>query len=154
MGALVTRTTEEGPVTAASLQNRSGWEEPPYVRSIRGAHNRTVSMYVEILSGAMGDWDRELSGDALVDYVLRCRAALPAQDLGAGVWSESAVVAEVLYDRALITLAADYGIDVTPTNFSHPKIERERLELALAQRGLDLAWPLRRSGDQGDSVEP
>lgn len=118
------------------------------------AHNRTVSMYVEILSGAINDWDRELSGDGLVDYVLRCRAALPARNLGAGVWSESTVVAEVLYDRALIALAVEYGVDVTPTNFAHPKIERERLELALAQRGLDLAEPVRRSIDQADPVEP
>ena len=41
-------------------------------------------MYVEVLSGAMDRWDTELSGEALVDYVLSCRAALPAQDLGAG----------------------------------------------------------------------
>ena len=43
-------------------------------------------MYVEVLSGAIDGWDTELSGDALVDYVLSCRAALPDQDLGAGVW--------------------------------------------------------------------
>jgi hypothetical protein len=109
-------------------------------------------MYVEILTGAIGDWDRELSGAALVDYVRRCRAALPPQDLGAGVWSESTLVAEVLYDRALITLAAEYGIDVTPTNFSHPRIERERIEVAMARRGLDLASPLPRDHDV--SVEP
>jgi hypothetical protein len=109
-------------------------------------------MYVEILSGAIDEWDRELSGAALVDYVRRSRAALPAQELGAGVMSESTFVAEVLYDRALITLAAEYDIDVTPTNFSHPKIERERIEVALARRGMDLASPLRR--DHDESGEP
>jgi hypothetical protein len=109
-------------------------------------------MYVEILSGAIDEWVGELSGDALLDYVRTCRAVLPAQDLGAGVWSETTFVAEVLYDRALITLAGEYGIDVTPTNFSHPKIERERLEVALARRGLDLAS--RERGDHDVSVEP
>jgi hypothetical protein len=110
-------------------------------------------MYVEVLSGAVRGWDTDLSGDDLVDYVLRCRAGLPTRDLGAGVWSEAALVAEVVYDRALINLAADYGIDVHPTNFVHPKIERERLELALAQRGLDLASPVRRSGDYEEEEE-
>ena len=118
------------------------------------AQNRWVSMYVEVLSGAIDGWDTGLSGDHLVDYVLDCRAALPAQDLGAGVWSEAALVAEVAYDRALISLAVEYGIDVTPTNFVHPKIERERLELALAQRGMDLAFPVRPSSDHGEPVEP
>lgn len=111
-------------------------------------------MYVEVLSGAVDDWDTELSGDALIDYVLSCRAALPEQDLGAGVWSESTLVAEIAYDRALINLAAEYGVDVTPTNFVHPRIERDRLELALAQRGLDLSSPGRRSLDYGLAEEP
>jgi hypothetical protein len=111
-------------------------------------------MYVEVLSGAIDEWDAKLSGDALVSYVLSCRAALPAQDLGAGVWSEAALVAEVAYDRALINLAAEFGIDVTPTNFVHPRIERERLEMALAQRGLDLASPVDWSSDHEEPAEP
>jgi hypothetical protein len=117
-------------------------------------HNRNVNMYVEVLSGAMDRWDNGLSGDALFDYVVTCRAALPEQDLGAGVWSESSLVAEVAYDRALISLAAEQGVDVTPTNFVHPRIERDRLELVLAQQGLDLASPLRRSSDHEDAEEP
>ena len=108
-------------------------------------------MYVEILSGAIDNWDTELSGDDLVDYVVSCRAALPARDLGAGVWSETTLVAEVVYDRALISLAAEVGIDVTPTNFAHPRIERERLEVALEERGMDLRFPHSRSMDHDDS---
>lgn len=111
-------------------------------------------MYVEVLFGAIDDWDTELSGDALVDYARACRTALPNQDLGAGVWSESTLIAEVTYDRALIHLAAEHGVDVTPTNFVHPRIERERLELALAQRGLDLASPVRRSSGHEVAEEP
>jgi hypothetical protein len=108
-------------------------------------------MYVEVLSGAMERWDTELSGDALVDYVLSCRAALPAQDLGAGVWSEETLVAEVMYDRALISLAAEHGIDVAPRNFVHPRIERDRLELELVSRGVDLDAPVRQPDDEGDA---
>jgi hypothetical protein len=107
-------------------------------------------MYVEVLSGAMDRWDTELSGEALVDYVLSCRAALPAQDLGAGVLSEATLVAEVVYDRALISLAAEHGIDVAPRNFVHPRIERDRLEFELARRGVYLEVPVRDPNDSGD----
>ena len=107
-------------------------------------------MYVEVLSGALDRWDTALSGDALVEHALSCRAALPAHDLGAGVWSETALVAEVSYDRALINLAAEHGIDVAPRNFAHPRIERDRLELELARRGVRLDGALPRADGPGD----
>ena len=97
-----------------------------------------MSMYVEVLSGALDAWPDHLVDDALLEHVLSCRAALPDRDLGAGVFSDVALAAEVSYDRALINLAAAHGIDVSPTNFAHPKIERERLEAALAVVGVDL----------------
>jgi hypothetical protein len=95
-------------------------------------------MYVTFLSGALDVWDADLDEEALLDYVRDCRVALPAHDLGAGQMSESALRAEITYDRGLICLAAQRGIDVAPTNFVHPKIERERLELELVRRGVDL----------------
>jgi hypothetical protein len=98
-------------------------------------------MYVTLLSGALDLFDPLLDDDALLDHVRECRTALPAHNLGAGVWSETAVVAEIAYDRSLVCLAARRGIDVTPTNFVHPKIERERLELELARRGVDVGAP-------------
>jgi hypothetical protein len=98
-------------------------------------------MYVTLLSGALDLFDQDLDDDALLDYVRECRAVLPAHGLGAGVWSETAVVTEITYDRSLVCLAARWGIDVTPTNFMHPKIERDRLEFELARRGVDLKAP-------------
>lgn len=95
-------------------------------------------MYVTLLSGALDLFDPELDDDALLDYVRECRAALPTGGLGAGVLSETAVVTEIAYDRSLVCLAARWGIDVAPANFVHPKIERERLEIALARLGVDL----------------
>jgi hypothetical protein len=109
-----------------------------------------MSMYVTLLSGALELWDVDLDDDALLDHVRHCRAALPAQDLGAGVMSETALAAEISYDRALVCLAAQRGIDVTPTNFMHPKIERERLELELVGRGVDLQVSARRRNDAGE----
>ena len=41
--------------------------------------------------------------------VRQCRAALPAHNLGAGVWSETAVVTEIAYDLSLVCLAARPG---------------------------------------------
>jgi|SRR5580700_10650399 hypothetical protein len=95
-------------------------------------------MYVTVLSGALDAWDTDLDDEALLDYVRECRAALPSRDLGAGQMSESALAAEIAYDRGLVCLAAQRGVDVAPTNFVHPKIERERLELELLRRGIDL----------------
>jgi hypothetical protein len=103
-------------------------------------------MYVTLLSEALDLFDTDLDDDALLDYVRQCRAALPTHNLGAGVRSETAVVSEIAYDRSLLCLAVRWGIDVTPTNFLHPKIERDRLELELQRRGVDLeaAAPIKR----------
>jgi hypothetical protein len=97
-----------------------------------------MSMYVTVLSGALDRWDSDLDDEALLDYVRDCRAALPARDLEAGMPSESALVAEVGYDRGLVCLATRYGIDASPRDFAHPKIERERLEFELVTRNVDL----------------
>jgi hypothetical protein len=110
-----------------------------------------MSMYVTLLSGALDLWDVDLDDDALLDHVRHCRAALPAQDLGAGVMSETALAAEIAYDRALVCLAAQWSIDVTPKNFMHPRIERERLEFELVARGVDLGIPAQQTKD---SVTP
>jgi hypothetical protein len=107
-------------------------------------------MYVTLLSGALDLFDTDLDDDGLLDHVRECRAALPAYDVGAGVWSETAVATEIAYDRSLVCLAARWGIDVTPTNFVHPKIERDRLELELERRGVVLDAPLHQPSDSGD----
>ena len=104
-------------------------------------------MYVALLSGALDLWDVDLDDDALLDHVRDCRTALPARHLGAGVMSGAALAAEIAYDRALVCLAAQRGIDVTPTNFTHPRIERERLEFELICQGVDLETPARQTDD-------
>jgi hypothetical protein len=108
-------------------------------------------MYVTLLLGALDRWDADPDKDAVLDHVRHCRAALPTQDLGAGVMSEAALAAEIAYDRGLVRLAAHWGIDVTPTNFVHPRIERDRLELELVRRGVDLEVPARQPNGVGDA---
>jgi hypothetical protein len=108
-------------------------------------------MYVTLLSGALERWDADVDDDALLGHVRDCRAALLARDLGAGVMSATALAAEIAYDRGLVCLAAQCGIDVAPTNFVHPRIERERLELELVRQGVDLELPARQPNGVGDS---
>ena len=95
-------------------------------------------MYVSILSGALERWDVDLDEDELLDYVRQCRALLPEHDLGAGTISATALAAEITYDRALVWLASQLGVDVSPANFAHPRIERDRLELEVFRRGVVL----------------
>ena len=93
-------------------------------------------MYVELISEALDVWDADLDDDALLDYVRQCRAALPAR--GARLhrcWADE-LAAEIAYDRAIVCLAVRHGIDVTPTNFAHPGIERDRLEISLLRVGV------------------
>jgi hypothetical protein len=97
-----------------------------------------MSMYVEILSGAVRRDDPGADEAELLMRLLASRAALPSRGLGSGVWSEEVLVAEVTYDRALIAFAARRGVDVSPRRFSHPQIERERIEAALVEKGIDL----------------
>jgi hypothetical protein len=113
-----------------------------------------MTMYVEILSGVVKRDDPGTAEEDLLARLVACRAALPWRGLGSGVWSEEALVAEVTYDRALITFAARRGIDVAPHRFAHPQIERERLEAALLEQGIDLdeADPTLPAADPDDTA--
>jgi hypothetical protein len=104
-------------------------------------------MYVQILGQALEAWSDDLTGEELLELVVVRRAALPARDLGAGTWSAVTLATEVAYDCALINLAAEWGVDVSPRNFVHPRITRECLEGELAARGVDLRSPPRRYGE-------
>jgi len=106
-------------------------------------HDVPVTMYVQILGQALEVWSDDVTGDDLVELVVARRAALPERDLGAGTWSAVSLAVEVAYDCALINLAAERGIDVSPRNFVHPRIARECLEGELADRGIDLDSPPR-----------
>lgn len=103
-------------------------------------------MYVQILGQALEVWSDDVTGDDLVELAVARRAALPERDLGAGTWSAVSLAVEVAYDCALINLAAERGIDVSPRNFAHPRIARECLEGELADRGIDLDSPPRPAG--------
>ena len=63
-----------------------------------------VSMYMDILSSALDTWVDELSGRALIDYALSCRAEALAVGPHRGDTAYSCLAAEIAYDRALIKL--------------------------------------------------
>ncbi len=109
-----------------------------------------MSMHVSILSSAFEVFEPGLNDDALLEHVRRCRGALPTWELGAGIVSAEGLAVEIAYDRALVCLAARFGIDVSPFGFAHPKIERERLELALVEAGIDLEAPPSGAADAPD----
>ncbi len=104
----------------------------------------TMSMYVDILSSALDDWTDELTGSALVDHVLACRAEMLNAGPRNGDTAYSSLAAEVTYDRALIKLCEMNYVAVTPGNFAFPRQERARLERELAAAGINLAALARR----------
>ena len=98
----------------------------------------SMSMYVDILSSALDTWVDELTGSALVDYVLECRAAMLSSGPHRGDTAYSSLAVEIGYDRALIKLCETSGVTVMATSFAHPREERARLEGELAASGVDL----------------
>jgi hypothetical protein len=97
-----------------------------------------MSMYVDVLSGALDTWESEMSEDDLLDHVLACLLALRPGARGSDQSSNALLAAEIAYDRALFKLASDHGIEVSTHRFLRPEAERHRLEVELAQRGTDL----------------
>ena len=104
----------------------------------------TMSMYVDILSSALDSWVDELTGSALVDYVLECRAEMLSTGPHNGHSAYSSLAAEVAYDRALIKLCDVNYVPVTATGFAVPGGERARLERELTTVGINLAALARR----------
>ena len=103
-------------------------------------------MYVDILSSALDEWVTSLTGPDLIEYAVVCQRGLLAATQFGGGSAYSALAAEVAYDRALIALCTERGIDAHATSFAYPGVERRRIEMLLALDGVDLdAPPPRRS---------
>jgi hypothetical protein len=98
-------------------------------------------MYVDILSSALDDWVSGLAGYELIDYALMCRDELRAVGPPSRGSAYTALAAEIAYDRALIALCTERGIDAHATSFAYPREERRRIEVVLKQSGLDLDSP-------------
>jgi hypothetical protein len=101
-------------------------------------------MYTHLLLSVFDDWVDELTGSALVEYAVICRVEMLASAPHSGSPGSLALAAEVSYDRALIKLCTDNGIEADALGFSHPGAERARLEHDLAMAGIDLTEFARR----------
>ena len=96
-------------------------------------------MYSYILSTALDDWVDGLTGEALTRYAIVCRSDMLQPVEGHRESALNSLAAEVAYDRALVKLCEAHGIAVVDLSFLHPKVERARLEGALAEAGIDLS---------------
>ncbi len=101
-------------------------------------------MYVDILSSALDQWVTDLNGPDLIEYTLLCREELRAVTPPQGGSAYTALAAEIAYDRALIALCTERGIDAHATSFSYPASERRRIEAILRHDGVDLDSPPKR----------
>jgi len=90
-------------------------------------------MYVDMLSEAVGAWRGAVSHQGLVDHALECRVRMLATGTAHGATAYQALAAELAYDRALILLCGDAGIETSPRSFDQPRTERNRVERALAK---------------------
>jgi hypothetical protein len=95
-------------------------------------------MYADILSSALDEWVTGLTGSALIEYALLCREELRTVSPPQGGSAYTALAAEIAYDRALIALCTERGIDAHATSFAYPTAERKRIETILRGDGVDL----------------
>ncbi|HVA53206.1 MAG TPA: hypothetical protein VNF05_06800 [Acidimicrobiales bacterium] len=98
----------------------------------------SASMYADLLSDALENWDGELSAGALFDHVLECRIEMLSARPSTGDDAYLTLAKEIAYDRALIKLCATHGIEARAVDFAHPGEERSRLERALSNHGVNL----------------
>ncbi len=97
-------------------------------------------MYVELLSAVLADEDANpVTAGSALDVAIECRSRMLRSKVQATVSAQHQLAYEIAYDRALVNLCALNGIDVDPERFAHPREERERLERALAETGVDLS---------------
>lgn len=144
MGALVPSGGTKVPTNASTAN------EGTKLPSTRSPDTRTMlamSMYVDILASSLDSWVDELTGTALVDYALVCRAEMLGAGPHRGDTAYASLAAEIAYDRALIKLCETNGVAVQATSFDFPRQERARLERELAVAGIDLAALARRRSD-------
>jgi hypothetical protein len=104
----------------------------------RRERTTNASMYADLLSNALANWDGELDAGALFNHLLACRFEMLSSTPSPGDNAYLTLAKEIAYDRALIKLCATHGIDARAVDFAHPGEERSRLERALSDHGVNL----------------
>jgi len=97
-----------------------------------------MSIYSDIVTNELFTWIDRSYGDRLVDYALSCRAEMFAARSTGARDPFALLAAEIAYDRALIKLCGERGIEVDDADFSSPRTTRLFLEYQLYRAGVDL----------------
>jgi hypothetical protein len=99
-----------------------------------------MAMYVQLLSAVLtSDGAGSYAPGELLSLARTNRHQMLTSTDRAHLSVERELAYDVNYDCALIRLCAATGIETTPALFGQPGVERERLERALAEAGVDLA---------------
>jgi len=108
-------------------------------KALRFAGDDAMAMYVQLLSAVLTS--EEVDSHEPEKLLPRARASrhqvLTSSDRPHRS-AERDLAYDVQYDCALIRLCAAAGIETTPASFGQPRVERARLERALATTGMDL----------------
>jgi hypothetical protein len=99
-------------------------------------------MYVDLLTRALGtDEAGSRSNDLLLADLVDSRARLRGVNGGSTSSAAESLARELSYDSALVRLCAALSIPASPSRFTNPTQERQRLELELAALGVLLVDP-------------
>jgi hypothetical protein len=98
-----------------------------------------MAMYVQLLSAALTSEGVDSYGPGkLLSLARTSRHQMLTSAERPCRSAEQDLADDVHYDCALIRLCAAAGIDTMPASFGQPRVERARLERALALSGMDL----------------
>ena len=90
-------------------------------------------VYSDWLMAAMGSYPTAPDHDHVIAFLLalvdleEVRRTAPTRD------ADAVFASELAYDRALINLSLQIGVDTGPEHFAVPERERERLQKALVE---------------------
>jgi hypothetical protein len=102
-----------------------------------------MSIYVQLLDAALDDLGSSADGTATSEALaelIRRRSSLSASGSSHSGkdWATGAVAVELSYDVSLIRLSRLLGIECEAGDFEVPGHGRDRIELALASRGVQI----------------
>jgi hypothetical protein len=103
------------------------------------AGDDAMAMYVQLLSAVLTSEEADAHEPGVLLSVARAsRLQMLTSSDRLHRSAEGDLAYDVQYDCALIRLCAATGIETTPACFEQPRVERARLERALATTGMDL----------------
>lgn len=97
-----------------------------------------MTFYAAIVASEFSSWVDKARGDRLVDYALSCRAEMFAARRTGNEDPLGLLAAEIAYDRALVRLCDERGIEIDVECIASSRTTRLYLEYQLYRAGVDL----------------